>query len=1105
MQCFNRWSHPLILFFQDGKRLNDSEEVEISENKLIIDSPTADAAGRYTCIAENKAGRSEKDIVVEVQVPPKMTKTHQVVEVVEGEPLALECPVEDTKGVVVEWHKHSRGPIPQNSRQLSGDKLKMFQAQAQLSDQDTYSCIARNEAGYDEAEFEVIVTYPPSISGEAFSTTEVVANTTLALKCQAQGSPHPGISWLLDGLPIDGMPGVRIVNSSNLYIDNIKPSQEGRYTCRAENKLGRAEQDTYVEISEPPKAVMASERMKVVYGRQATIRCEVFGDPEPKVTWLKNDEPFTSDLLQHSTKLSYLHLREAILQDGGKYTCIATNRAGESRTSTEVEILNDTEYVTHSDSYHMFSVAPRIEDDERIVSGKENNTLSVHCRVSGHPEPTVTWKKNGKDIGNEYETIHNNHILLVENASKNDQGKFTCTATNEAGTTTADFILDVLTKPVIDPSKTEYNVVEGDYGRIECIAEGHPKPTITWLRGGRPINMENIILSPRGDVLMLLDTKRYDGGSYTCVATNTYGKSELDFKVNIHTKPYIDEPIDQTPRYIVGETVELKCPVYAYPKPTVVWKRGDQIITPNVGRYTVEDDLLRIRSATEADGGSYTCYAENEAGNLTTKYSVDIIGKPVFERKKGDNIYHVVEDTEVTIECGVVSRPMPDISWFRGGSPMYIPPHYTISEDGTRVTIHKAQLSDGGKFTCRASNEAGSSDIDMIVRVLVPPRIDKSNIIGNPLAIVARNIYLECPVTGIPQPDVIWTKDGKDINTTDSRIILAQNNETFGIEKVKVSDQGRYTCTAINRGGQMSHDFNLDVLSPPAFDITGTTPTIKREGDTITLTCPIRVADDVADQVMDVSWTKDSVALDGIDTDNVHIADDGRKLTINKATLDNAGMYTCIALNRAGEATLEFKVEILCTNLATLKCRELENNYIARHMPHDVTKTRESQADATYREHMRKYEEYLKEYEEGLQRQRDESIRRQKEYWERRQRKQTVRAVITRPSTTTTTTPRPTTTTSVTTTTTTPRLPLPWVYNPQVGHPPGASGTMNVKATVQHPTRNFRLKRIRPVLRCFLYDPFRHVFLREKSAESLPPNRKGFLKYPLNNRRLKRL
>lgn len=37
--------------------------------------------------------------------------------------------------------------------------------------------------------------------------------------------------------------------TNELNIDNIKANQEGRYTCRAENKAGRAEQDTYVEIS----------------------------------------------------------------------------------------------------------------------------------------------------------------------------------------------------------------------------------------------------------------------------------------------------------------------------------------------------------------------------------------------------------------------------------------------------------------------------------------------------------------------------------------------------------------------------------------------------------------------------------------------------------------------------------------------------------------------------------------------------------------------------------------------------------------------------------------------------------------------------------------
>lgn len=231
------------------------------------------------------------------------------------------------------------------------------------------------------------------------------------------------------------------------------------------------------------------------------------------------------------------------------------------------------------------------------------------------------------------------------------------------------------------------------------------------------------------------------------------------------------------------------------------------------------------------------------------------------------------------------------------------------------------------------------------------------------------------------------------------------------------------------------------------------------------------------------------------------ISDDGKKLTISQAALANAGMYTCIALNRAGEASLEFKVEILCTNLATLHCRELENNFIARQMPHAVTKTRDSQSDA-YREHMRKYEEYLRKYEEGLQRQRDENLRRQNRYWEMRRKQEAFALVTTTTSSTTTTTPS--TTTSTTKTTSSPEFVMPWVYNPKFGHPLGSKGVMSVKATVQHPTRLFRSKRVRPVLRCFLYDPLRHVFLREKSSEYLPPSKKGFLKYPLNNKRIKR-
>ncbi|NP_001360633.1 Ig-like domain-containing protein [Caenorhabditis elegans] len=881
---------PTILFMKDGKRLNESDEVDIIGSTLVIDNPQKEVEGRYTCIAENKAGRSEKDMMVEVLLPPKLSKEWINVEVQAGDPLTLECPIEDTSGVHITWSRQfgKDGQLDMRA-QSSSDKSKLYIMQATPEDADSYSCIAVNDAGGAEAVFQVTVNTPPKIFGDSFSTTEIVADTTLEIPCRTEGIPPPEISWFLDGKPILEMPGVTYKQGDlSLRIDNIKPNQEGRYTCVAENKAGRAEQDTYVEISEPPRVVMASEVMRVVEGRQTTIRCEVFGNPEPVVNWLKDGEPYTSDLLQFSTKLSYLHLRETTLADGGTYTCIATNKAGESQTTTDVEVL----------------VPPRIEDEERVLQGKEGNTYMVHCQVTGRPVPYVTWKRNGKEIE------QFNPVLHIRNATRADEGKYSCIASNEAGTAVADFLIDVFTKPTFETHETTFNIVEGESAKIECKIDGHPKPTISWLKGGRPFNMDNIILSPRGDTLMILKAQRFDGGLYTCVATNSYGDSEQDFKVNVYTKPYIDETIDQTPKAVAGGEIILKCPVLGNPTPTVTWKRGDDAV-PNDSRHTIVNNYdLKINSVTTEDAGQYSCIAVNEAGNLTTHYAAEVIGKPTFVRK-GGNLYEVIENDTITMDCGVTSRPLPSISWFRGDKPVYLYDRYSISPDGSHITINKAKLSDGGKYICRASNEAGTSDIDLILKILVPPKIDKSNIIGNPLAIVARTIYLECPISGIPQPDVIWTKNGMDINMTDSRVILAQNNETFGIENVQVTDQGRYTCTATNRGGKASHDFSLDVLSPPEFDIHGTQPTIKREGDTITLTCPIKLAEDIADQVMDVSWTKDSRALDGDLTDNVDISDDGRKLTISQASLENAGLYTCIALNRAGEASLEFKVEIL--------------------------------------------------------------------------------------------------------------------------------------------------------------------------------------------------
>ena len=130
------------------------------------------------------------------------------------------------------------------------------------------------------------------------------------------------------------------------------------------------------------------------------------------------------------------------------------------------------------------------------------------------------------------------------------------------------------------------------------------------------------------------------------------------------------------------------------------------------------------------------------------------------------------------------------------------------------------------RYTCKATNVAGTSDIQMTLRVLILPVIDKSNIIGNPLAIVNRSISLECPATGIPSPTVSWMKDAQPLRTDRCesvnsyayphnycRVTLSTNNQTLKIDPVATGDEGRYTCMATNKAGNAEQDFNLEVLS----------------------------------------------------------------------------------------------------------------------------------------------------------------------------------------------------------------------------------------------------------------------------------------------------
>lgn len=71
---------------------------------------------------------------------------------------------------------------------------------------------------------------------------------------------------------------------------------------------------------------------------------------------------------------------------------------------------------------------------------------------------------------------------------------------------------------------------------IECPVDSNPPPSITWYKNGKAIRFSNYALIKElddGKVLQFLKTTSEDDGDYTCVAENSVGKTEKNFKVDV--------------------------------------------------------------------------------------------------------------------------------------------------------------------------------------------------------------------------------------------------------------------------------------------------------------------------------------------------------------------------------------------------------------------------------------------------------------------------------------------------------------------------------------------------------------------------------------------
>ncbi|XP_040472588.1 neurofascin isoform X22 [Falco naumanni] len=565
---------PTFSWTRNGKFFNVAKDPKVSMRRrsgtLVIDFHSGgrpeDYEGEYQCFARNDYGTAlSSKIHLQVSKSPLWPKEKvDVIEVDEGAPLSLQCnPPPGLPSPVIFWMSSAMEPIHQDKRVSQGQNGDLYFSNVMLQDAQTdYSCNARfhfthtiqqknpytlkvktkkphnetslrNHTGMYSAR-GIMETTPSFMYPYGTSSSQMVLRgVDLLLECIASGVPAPDIMWYKKGgeLPA-GKTKLENFNKA-LRISNVSEEDSGEYFCLASNKMGSIRHTISVRVKAAPYWLDEPQNLILAPGEDGRLVCRANGNPKPAIQWLVNGEPIEASPPNPSREVAgdTIVFRDTQIGSSAVYQCNASNEHGYLLANAFVSVLD---------------VPPRIlAPRNQLIRVIQNNRTRLDCPFFGSPIPTLRWFKNGQgntlDGGN-YKA-HENGSLEMNMARKEDQGIYTCVATNILGKAEAQVRLEVKDPTRIVRGPEDQVVKRGSMPRLHCRIKHDPtlKLTVTWLKDDAPLYIGNR-MKKEDDGLTIYGVAEKDQGDYTCVASTELDKDSAKAYLTVLERP--DRPRD---------------------------------------------------------------------------------------------------------------------------------------------------------------------------------------------------------------------------------------------------------------------------------------------------------------------------------------------------------------------------------------------------------------------------------------------------------------------------------------------------------------------------------------------------------------------------------
>ncbi|XP_058165619.1 palladin isoform X5 [Dasypus novemcinctus] len=613
----------------------------------------------------------------------------------------------------------------------------------------------RHQANQDAAGPRASLSHPQPQSALHFPSAprfiqklrsqEVAEGSRVFLECRVTGNPAPHIRWFCEGRELHNSPDIQIHSEGRdlhtLVIAEAFEDDTGRYTCLATNPSG-----------------------------SDTTSAEVF---------IEGASSTDSD----SESLAFKSKLGAMPQAQKKTTSVSFTIGSSSPktgvTTAVTQPLSVPNQQVHSPTSHLCRpegtcFPPVFTKELQNIAASEGQVVVLECRVRGAPPLQVKWFRQGGEIQDSPDfrilqkkprsTAEPEEIctLVIAETFPEDAGIFTCSARNDYGSVTSTAQLIV----------TSANTENCSYDSMGESNDDHfqhfppPPPLLETnsfeLASKKPSDIQQVKSPELGLSMAALQMQFSSAERETNGVHPSHGVNGLiNGKANNKSPP--------SPAVLLSPTKEPP-PLFAKPKlgfPKKVSRTAriasdeeiqgtkDAVIQDLERKLRFKEDLLNngqprltyeermARRLLGADSATVFNIQEPEEETANQEYKVSSCEQRLISEieyrlerspvdESGDEVhygdvpvengvapffemklkhYKIFEGMPVTFSCRVAGNPKPKIYWFKDGK--QISPkndHYTIQRDldGT-CSLHTtaSTLDDDGNYTIMAANSQG--------------------------------------------------------------------------------------------------------------------------------------------------------------------------------------------------------------------------------------------------------------------------------------------------------------------------------------------------------------------------------------------------------------